>query len=260
MPVTIEVKSGDAVLKGHRKMVAQRVLDHLGPCLPNSRALCFLDDEDPPELRREHGPANRGGYMVVHDEGYLDGWPSYVRECVCPSDRFGHRTRVIDDLVYLYGSTCADEVGLTMTLAHELQHAIQHGKERKVWAVNSLIANDLSRRTIAALKLKWSDIPIEVEARIVSKHVAESIFDEQRVTHHIDTKIAERITEADSADWQYIRTLTVSTTIDLAAETQQLLKRLKGFRLELENALQEKRQNPDYADIVLDAFSLGDLD
>ena len=58
----------------------------------------------------------------------------------------------------------------------------------------------------------------------------------------------------------YIRTLTVSTTIDLAAETQQLLKRLKGFRLELENALQEKRQNPDYADIDLDAFFLGDLD
>ncbi|HEY6372539.1 MAG TPA: hypothetical protein VIX91_22510 [Candidatus Acidoferrum sp.] len=99
-----------------------------------------------------------------------------------------------------------------------------------------------------------------MEARIVSKHVAESIFDEQRVTHHIDTKIAERITEADSVDWQFIRTLTVSTTIDLAAETQQLLKRLKGFRLELENALQEKRQNPDYADIDLDAFFLGDLD
>ena len=60
-----------------------------------------------------------------------------MRECVCPSNRFGYGTRVIDDLVYLYGSTCADEVGLTMTLAHKLQHAIQHGKERNVWAVNS---------------------------------------------------------------------------------------------------------------------------
>ena len=72
MPVTIEVKSDYAVLKGHQKTVAQRVLDHLSPRLPNSRVLCFLDDEDPPELRREHGPANRGGYMAVHDEGYLD--------------------------------------------------------------------------------------------------------------------------------------------------------------------------------------------
>jgi hypothetical protein len=254
VPVTIDVKSDDAVLKGHREVVAQRVLDHLGPCLPNSRVLCFLDDEDPPELRREHGPANRGGYMAVHDEGYLDEWPSYVRECACPSDRFGYRTRVIDDLVYLYGSTCVDEVGLTMTLAHELQHVIQHGKERKLWAVNSLIANDLSRRTIAALKLNWSDIPIEVEARIVSRHVAESIFGEERVTCHIDSKIAERVTGVDVADWQFIRTLTVSSTIDLAVETQQLLKRLKGFRLELENALQEKRQNLDYADIDLDVF------
>ena len=194
--------------------------------------------------------------MVVHDEGYLDGWPSYVRGYVCPSDRSGYRTRVIDDLVYLYGSTCADEVGLTMTLAHELQHAIQHGKERKVWAVNSLIANDLSRRTIAtALKLKWSDIPIEVEARIVSKLTLRKVSlmnSALRIT--LIRKLLNGSLRTDSADWQYIRTLTVSTTIDLAAETQQLLKRLKGFRLELENALQEKRQNPDYADIVLDAF------
>lgn len=49
---------------------------------------------------------------------------------------------MIDQLIYLYGSTCNDEVALTMTLAHELQHAmvsITLSRARFNWAVNSLI-------------------------------------------------------------------------------------------------------------------------
>jgi hypothetical protein len=141
-----------------------------------------------------------------------------------------------------------------MSLAHELQHAIQHSKAREMWAVNSLVANDLSRETIQNLGLEWADIPIEVEARIVSKRVAECFFGEPRVREFIDKHIAQPATEGDRKDWQFIRTLMPSMAVELTSETQRLLNRIRDYRSELEASLEEKRQNPDYADIDLDAF------
>jgi hypothetical protein len=253
MPVTLKVQAEDAPVKTQREILAQRVISYFGLCLPDSRLLCFLDDEDPSTLRGDHGPANRGLYGPVHNIADLDGWPNYVRDSVYPSNRYGGRSRVFDDLVYLYGTTCVDEVGLTMTLAHELQHAIQHARVRKLWAANGLV-NDLKRETIKALKLKWADIPTEVETRIKSKSVAESLFDEQRVRQYIDRRIAERTTEADVADWQFVRTMTPSSSVDLVGGTQLLFERLRDYKSELEDALHKKRSNPDFNDIDLDAF------
>ncbi len=252
----IEVKSTDHVVKSHRQTVAQRVIDYFGSSLPNSKLLCFLDDEDPASLRDDRGPANRALYGPIHNVADLEGWPTYVRECIYPTDRFGghSRGRVIDDLIYLYGNTCAEDMSLTISLAHELQHAIQHSKKRELWAVNSLVANDLSRDIIEALGLGWADIPIEVDARTVSKGVAESFFGEELVRQHIDKKIAEQITESDVRDWKFIRTVNPAMTIDLAAATRRLFERLMNSRSELEAVLQEKRQNPDYSDIDLAAF------
>jgi hypothetical protein len=31
-----------------------------------------------------------------------------------------------DDFVYLHGTTCGEDIALSMTFAHELQHCIQH--------------------------------------------------------------------------------------------------------------------------------------
>ena len=253
MPVTLKVEAEDAAVKNQREILAQRVISYFGLHLPDSRLLCFLDDEDPSTVRGDRGPANRGLYGPIHNIADLDGWPNYVRECIYPSNRYGNRSRVFDDLVYLYGSTCVDEVGLTMTLAHELQHSIQHAKERKLWAANGLV-NGLKRETINALKLKWADIPTEVETRIISKRVAESLFGEQRIRQYIDRRIVERTTEADVADWQFVRTLTPSSSVDLIGGTQLLFERLKDYKSELEDVLQEKRDNPDFGDIDLDAF------
>jgi hypothetical protein len=255
VPVTLQVKSDDPAIRTQREAAAQRVLDYFGVRLPHSRLLCFLDDEDPSSVRGDRGIANRGLYGPIQDMADLEGWPNYVRDCIYPIDRCGGRTtRVIDDLVYLYGSTCANEVGLTMTLAHELQHAIQHAKARKIWAVNGLVPQ-LPKPAIAALKLEWSDIPIERETRIVPKRAAVAFFGEQRVTQFIDEKIAEGITDSDVADWQFIRALTASSSVDLVVDTQRLFKRLKDYRSELESFLQEKKgNNPDFGDIDLDGY------
>ncbi len=101
--------------------------------------------------------------------------------CIFPDDGVSNPPfpRVIDELIYLYGSTCADEVGLVIVLAHELQHAIQHANVRKPWALNGLVLK-LDTNVFDALKLTWADIPIEREARIVSKRMAVHLFGEKR--------------------------------------------------------------------------------
>lgn len=250
MPVRLKVKSDDPAVRAQREAAAQRVLDYFGDSLPPSRLLCFLDDDDPPILRGEHGPANRGLYGPIHNGTPLADWPAYVTDYVYADDGI---SRVVDGLIYLYGSTCANEVGLTMTLAHELQHAIQHANFRKVWAANSLVS-ELDKAVIDALKLHWAEIPTELAARIVSKRAAVHLFGERRVSHYIDGKIAEPISEADAADWQFVRTLTFSRSVDLIADTQRLFGRLTGYRSALEVILQEKQNNPDFGDIDLDVY------
>jgi len=254
MPCTIEVKASDAAVKTQRRMLAQRVTDYFGLSLPDSRLLCFLDDEAQSSVGGDLGPANRALYMPIHDMADLEGWPNYVRNCIYPSDRYGSRTRVIDDLVYLRGSTCVDDVGLTISLAHELQHSIQHSAARELWAVNGLVSMDLSPEAIKDLGLEWADIPIEVDARIVSKRVAECFFGELRIRQHIDKKIAQPATEGDARDWQFIRTLMPSMVVNLTSETRRLIERVKDYRPEIEARLHEKTQNPDYTDIDLNAF------
>ncbi len=257
MSVTLKVKSGDEGTKVRREAAAQRVLAYFGRSLPPTRLLCFLDDDDPPLLKRQRGgAANRGFYGPIHGNTPLNDLPEYVVSCILIDDGVSIPfPRVTDDLVYLYGSTCANDAGLTMTLSHELQHAIQHANLRKVWAANSLVPG-LSKSVVDALKLKWTDIPTEREARIVSKRVAVSLFGSQRVEQHIRERIAERVTESDAADWQFIRTLMTSSPAYLVAETKLLFVRLKGYRSELEAVLQEKKNanNPDFLDIDLNPY------
>lgn len=126
MPLTLEVKSDNAEIKADREAAVRRVIACLAPSLPESRLLCFLDDEDPCSLKRAFGAANRGISGRIHDNTEREDWPEYVWKCVFVNDRFsGLPARVIDDLVYLYGSAWTDVAGMTMTLAHELQHVIQ---------------------------------------------------------------------------------------------------------------------------------------
>jgi hypothetical protein len=257
MPITLKVKAENAAVRAQRRAAAQRVLNYFGGSLPRSRLLCFLDDDNPLTLRGERGSANRGLYGPIHDSTPLADWPEYVTNCILVDDGISLLfPRVIDDLVYLYGNTCANEVGLTMTLAHELQHAIQHANARKVWAVNGLVLQ-LHKTTITDLKLQWHDIPIERETRIVSKRVAVHLFGEHRVTQYIEERLAEAIARNDAtdvSDWQFVRTLTPSSSVDLSTDTQQLFKRLKGHGAELEVVLQEKKDNPDFGDIDLAAY------
>jgi hypothetical protein len=190
MPVTLRVKSDDNALRAQREAVAQRVLARLVDSLPTSRLLCFLDDDDPPGLKLAFGAANRGFYGPVCDSTPMPDWPEYVTNCIFFDDGVSLlRPRLIDDLVYVYGSAWTSAAGVTMTLAHELQHAIQHANVRTLWAVNSLI-RQLPKTVIERLRLEWADIPIEREARIVAKRIALDLCGEQAVSAYIEKRIS----------------------------------------------------------------------
>src|SRR5712664_2644962 len=126
MSITTRVKSKAEATKLQREQAAQRVISHFGLCLPQSRVLCFLDDQNPSSLKQAFGAANRGLSGTVKDGDDLSIWPGYVQKYM-----HADGASLIDQLIYLYGSTCSDEVALRMTLAHELQHAIQHDRLRK---------------------------------------------------------------------------------------------------------------------------------
>lgn len=90
----------------------------------------------------------------------------------------------------------------------------------------------------------------------MSKRAALCLCGEQHVEQYIDEKIAEHVTEADAADWQFVRKLTASSSVDLVAESKRLFNRLKGYKAEVEAALLEKKgsNNPDFLDIDLSTF------
>jgi hypothetical protein len=254
MSVTIKVKSTNAEVRGDRQRTASRVVAYFGDNLPASNVLCFLDDSDSARLGSE---SERGRYEVIHDGTRLSHLPEYIVDHIFADYGLSvlNPQRVVDDFILLYGSTCAHEIGLAMTLAHELQHAIQHYCDRKIWAVNSIV-NQLEQTLISSLKLTWTDIPIERQARIVSKRVAVHLFGAQPVTEYIDLKIRQHVSDGDFADWQFVRTLDPSSSLDLTTDTRSLFQRLKGNREELEVALQRKKRwnQDDFGDIDLNEF------
>jgi hypothetical protein len=246
------VKSDNAQVKADREAAARRVIASLS--LPASRILCFLDDEDPSSLKRWFGETNRGISGPIHDNAEREGWPEYVWKYVFFHDRFsGLPIRVIDDLVYLYGGAWTDLAGVSMTLAHELQHVIQRANARELWAVNSLVRR-LPTIAIENLKLQWADIPIERDARVVAKGIALDVCGEQAVTAYIRKRMAEADQPHDVADWQFVRSIEPSDSVDLPEATYALFQRLRPYRAELTSLMRENSDNPDFRGIDLNAF------
>lgn len=251
---TLHAKSADAAVKRRRELLARRVVDCLHE-LPNRRLLCFLDDEEWQSFKDVTGVANRGFYrpIKVPDPSWRR-WntPLYIVERLMVDNH-----PVFDDFIYLHGSTWSSDIGLTMTLAHELQHFIQHSEQAKLWAANSLIPK-LKKATIRALGLRWCDIPHEREARIVSKRTAEQIFGAELVRQYIDGKIAEFVTECDAADWECIRGLATSAAYDLARATKLFFPRLRDHKPELERTLRGfQSEDPGFPQVDLEALLSG---
>jgi|HubBroStandDraft_6_1064221.scaffolds.fasta_scaffold00205_50 hypothetical protein len=239
MQPNITVVSNDVDAARRRDALAWRVVAHFGPSLPESTLLCLFDGTDWHALRNERGEANRGFYAwakpFTEDECW--DWPQHLRLRIFADDpESGCKKSAFDNLIYLHDSTSRTDTGLVMTFAHELQHFVQHNREPKLWAESSVVTN-LTKEDIRALNLNSFHIPIEREARAVSKLVAEELCGAEAVRRYINGKIEENVNPDDVEDWKFVRGLNASVPYDLKCETRLLFQRLKRFRPQLDEAL-----------------------
>ena len=154
--------------------------------------------------------------------------PGYFHEVVWPEGQL-----LFASAVYVHGSTAVDDIGLTLTLAHELQHFVQ--------ATNTPNAMETHRilKDLPALRANpgtlWSDFPMEREARIVAKQVAEEIHGDHDVKQNLAKRVRDH--DADAKDWQFVSGIDTSCPYDAIVETKLMAEKY-GFSYPAETAHQ----------------------
>jgi hypothetical protein len=251
--ITIEIKSTLPSVRLARDAAERLVLDQFSNRLPDLHLLCFFDDEDWQPFRDEMGPATRGFYAPLKKQPF-GWWPSYVTDCIFVDDPHSYPPkRACDHVIYLFGSSCDDEIGLTMTFAHELQHFIQYGYDRQIWAENFLLPR-LPREVIDFTGLTWFDIPIEREARATALHIAQKLYGVERVRVYIDRRINTNVTARDVEDWRLIQQMDPLAPYNITEATKEVFRRVGHYRPQLERVLRELNGDDDFKRIDLDAL------
>ena len=164
-----------------REEAARQVVLAFGP-LPPSRLLCFFDEQDCWAFKDENigfGKANRGLSGPVTSPADLEGWPFDVTERLFPAAAGNENESAYDFVTYLHNSSCENPVGMTMTFAHELRHFVQWATMPAVWKANERFK---SRRLDRGVGFDSHELPIEKDARIVSKQIAIRIHGREAVS------------------------------------------------------------------------------
>lgn len=211
------------------------------------RVICIFDDQDHMYLKQEPGgEANRGVHWPIRGQGISD-WPWYTHDIIAQPDyTTGNVVWPYASVIYLHGSTCESDIGLTLTFAHELQHFLQYVQEKPLWALNILLINLRNEE----FKVWW-DFPVEIQARVTAKRVAEMLYGKKAVREFILCRIEAHITDIDAEDWKYVQGIDSSVDYSLAEETKSLVRR---FREQLESELQRRGNDPDFVGLNVDAF------
>lgn len=256
--IKLDIRSDDDDVRRQREVVAIRVLSYFEGRLPDLKLLCLLDDVDWEFLKSPDcaGKANRGVFIRTRDGVRIwpewQGWPDYLKELVCVVDSESCKPNyVFDCLIYVHGRTCATGVGLTMTLAHEIQHFCQYGSQRKLWAANTLLSN---LPKMASVRITPWELPFEQDARIASKSAAEHLCGKEIVREYIDTKVGDAFGESERGDWRFVQQLTTPLPYDLFVETRRTLQRFAEYRPELRSIIEQLQDDVDFRGFDLDEF------
>ena len=271
MAVKVEVVSRDPAVKAERQEAAKRVLKKFEGKLPDLRLLAFFDDQDWNGVRRVPGAIERGSYFPIKEGGGIPA-PARMANLIFVGVLSRQPGRAYDHGIYLHGSTCADETALIMTFAHELQHFVQYGFKRKLWAESKLI-RELPNGVQEKEQLNWPDIPHEREARIVAKRVVVRLCGEDAVNRYFDRMIDEaqkgcidqtigegatKMEMMEIEDLRFSRKLDSEIPYDLASGIEQIYRRLRPYKRDFESALEKMRRDlvhkNDYEDVDLSAY------
>ena len=250
MPVTLKVLGSNETLVAERKAVAESVLSIFGE-LPALKLLCFFDDKNADGLRHQYGATNRGGFTPVDGTFCCPPWPTYVwSEIFVQSEKdFWATKQLYEALIYLHGSTCESKPALVMTFAHELQHFMQSACHKRLWAISTAAFHNFPADVFEWAKIRVFDVPIETEARITSKRIAEALCKPEELQRYIDDRISDAPNENEAADWRFIKGLDSSMTFNLNEKTLSFFERLKPYRTYLEADLQRLRTSGAFKDI-----------
>jgi hypothetical protein len=189
-----------------RKMtVCEAVIGRFAGKTHAGTAICLIDSEDCVKLKQCIGLVNRGLHKQLdRDDQY---WiPEFFHHVVWPTDG-----ESFDSVIYVHGSTAGDDIGLTLTLAHELQHFVQTANDEAMMRVND---------EIKQFATAWSDIPIERDARIVAKRVAEEIYGDEDVKQYLEKRVKDHFDDAN--DWQFVSSIDTSRPYDVSVESKSM--------------------------------------
>jgi hypothetical protein len=250
MQSTLSARNGTAVqakftsdtLGNILKPTCTNVLQHFD--LPALRLFCYFaatpDDYDS-YLQNEYGKYFRG--LQVASAGMKE-LPPYLRECFFYSDDeiskipgpiTFQRILHFDNLIYLRHNTCLDPTALVATFAHELQHFMQYGYSRKVWAANLILYWKV--RDFGNYDLTVIDIPYEREANLISKRVAEAVcgadttkaFAEEQLQRYTSlAKHGDQAAAGEVTRWEFFRDVASLTQYNLLEATIPLVEMFKS--------------------------------
>jgi hypothetical protein len=238
--VTIHVRCSDLggeAERQRRSALCNQVLKEMKSELLScpSTVICLIDDRDFDWAKQKYGQENRGHFSApIKGLGLLEVCPRYFFDLIAPFDSVRREINYLfDSVIYVHGTTCLGttprpDVGLALTLAHELCHFRQYANQPAIFAANKLFGPPEPLPNMTA----WTDIPIEVEARQVAKLVAQSIFEYQTVQDYIAEKAQNPVNKADGDDWKFIFDLPTSIPYNLVESTKALVEKHKT-RLEM---------------------------
>jgi len=100
----------------------------------------LIDDVDFHWLKAKYGETNRGQFAApIRGTGLQEVVPRYFYDFVAPMDSHTYELNYLfDSVIYLHGTTCEQDLGLVLTLAHKLCHFLQYANARGTWAANSI--------------------------------------------------------------------------------------------------------------------------
>jgi hypothetical protein len=242
--ISLSVKENNGEVARHREDVARKVIDYFGehPILPSWRVICLLDDRDFQDLKSQAGEANQGIHLSLEHAILRARIPQYFWDIIRPYDRTnGKCLSVFDSVVYLHGSTCETDIGLTLTLAHELRHSFQHSAERRICEANTML--QLLPEPFKRNFTVWWDLPIERDARVVAKAAAEAIFGREAVARFLETQVEAAVTEDDRQDWVFVLNIDTGTSYKFAAETRRLVRVYRSGLKQLQQDLEQQNRS-----------------
>lgn len=167
---------------------------------PRCRVLCYLDDTDSQELRDLIGLETRGVFYPLTLGGSTQSKLALhvAKECRGRDGLF-----ICESVIYLFENTCRTDIGLVLTLAHELQHCHQHQHQYAYWFLERHVRTISSQSGVPRIE-GYLDLPSERDAIRKSKEIAEAIFGSEPVAAFIQSQIQLESSTENQARWSFL--------------------------------------------------------